>query len=424
MKSIKSAITIIVLVATAFSCGMASAESITVTMESVREDSVEHLFKPPLCIYWDSRLMEGLPEIQSVAGLEIHEPLHARLSFRDSSAEPIVIVGQDNDGQDIAFVVADSATQPQRLQLTRGLFKRFPFPGRDEVLRAELTVPSAGQAPEFKIELYIDWSEWYDLNAHWNIVYHRNLKLRLGEANIGGQRYAIALMRDPSFGTYSLPDDSLSVDSSEFPNHRFLIDRNGNGAFLVLPSGRQTEELEKEMFGVKEPFLINDQLYKLADVSATGDRLVIEHSDQEIALAVGFEMPNVTVTRLDGSTIDLTALRGKPVVLNWWHTACSPCITEIPELNKLVEKYEGRDVEFLAIANNEMAELPPFLKRHPFAYDIVLGNSEATHVLGQAYPRHVIVNSKGKVVLDLGGGSSGIVGQIDAVIGSLLVSEL
>ncbi len=417
MKSIKSAI-IIALVATAFSYGMAGAESITVKMESVREDSVEHLFKPPLYIYGGAQLTKGLPEIQAVAGLEIHDPLHARLSFRDSPAAPIVIVGLDNNGQDIAFVIADSTEQPQRLQITRGFFKRLHSQG--EVLRAELTVPPVGQAPEFKIELYIERAE----NSRWDYVHHRNLELRLGEAKIGDQRYAIALMRDPSFGTYTLPDDSLSVDSSEFPNHKFLIDRNRNGVFLVLPSGRQTEELEKEIFGVKEPFLINDQLYKLADVSATGDRLVIEHSHQEIALAVGFEMPNVAVTRLDSSTIDLTALRGKLVVINWWHTTCSPCIAEIPELNKLVEKYEGRDVEFLAIANNEMAELPPFLKRYPFSYDIVLGNSEAMRVLGQAYPRHVIVNSKGKVVLDLGGGSSGIVGQIDAVINSLLVSEL
>ena len=391
-------------------------------MKSVREDSVEHLFKPPLYIYGGAQLTEGLPELQSAAGLEIREPLHARLSFRDSPAAPIVLVGLDNDGQDIAFVIADSTVQPQRLQLTRGFFKRLR--SQDEVLRAELTVPPIGQAPEFKIELYIERTEWFDMNSRWDYVHHRNLELRLGETDIGGQRYAVALIRDPSFGTYSLPDDSLSVDSSDFPNHKFLIDRNGNSTFLVLPSNRQTEELEKETFGVKEPFLINDQLYKLADISATGDRLVIERSHQEMALAVGFEMPNVTVTRLDGSTIDLTALRGKPVVINWWHTACSPCIAEMPELNKLVEKYKGRDVEFLAIANNEMAELPPFLKRRPFSYDIALANDEVVRTFGQEYPRHVIVNSKGKVVLDFSGGSSGIIGQIDAVISSLLVSEL
>ena len=413
MKSIKSTITIIALVATAFSCGMARAESITVKMESVREDSVEHLFKPPLYIYGGAQLTEGLPEIQSVAGLEIHEPLHARLSFRDSPAAPIVLVGLNNDGQDIAFVVADSTAQPQRLQLTRGFFKRLR--SQDEVLRAELTVPSAGQAPEFKIELYI---EWYDMNSRWDYVHHRNLELRLGEADIGGQSYAIALVRDPRFGTYTLPADSLGMTL-----YQLMIDRDGDGVFLTHLYG-QTEVMEDEVFGVNEPFLIDDQTYKLAHMSATGDQLVIERSDQTVALAVGFEMPNVTVTRLDSSAIELTALRGRPVVINWWQTFCPPCITEIPELNELVEKYADRDVKFLAIANNEMAELPPFLKKYPFSYDIVLGNGEAMRVLGQAYPRHVIVNSKGKVVLDLGGGSSGIVGQIDAVISSLLVSEL
>ena len=316
MKSIKSVITIIALVATAFSYGQASAESITVKMESVRQDSVESLYQYKLWFLNGSRFTEGLPEIQEIAGLEIHEPLHARLSFEDSPAEPIVIVGQDNDGQDIAFVVADSTAQPQQLQLTDSKHVIT----QEKLLRAELTVPPAGQAPEFKIELYI---------MRPKLVSYRPLELRLGEAEIGGQRYTTALLRSPFFGTYSLPDDSLSVDSSEFPNHKLLIDLNGNGAFDIFPTG-PAEELEKEIFGIKDPFLINNQLYKLADVSATGDRLVIERSGQEGALAEGFEMPNVAVTRLDGSTIDLTALRGKPVVLNWWHTACSPCIAEIP----------------------------------------------------------------------------------------------
>ena len=376
MKLIKSAITIIALVATAFSCGVAGAESITVAMESVREDSVEHLFQPGLMRgLGGPQLIKGLPEIQSVAGLEIHEPLHARLSFLDSPAEPIVIVGQDSDGQDIAFVVADSTAQPQRLQLTSDFFDRI----QDEALYAELTVPPAGQVPEFKVELLISREKWES-------VLHRNLELRLGEADIGGQRYAIALVRDPRFGTYTLPADSLGMTL-----YQLMIDRDGDGVFLTHLYG-QTEVLEDEVFGVNEPFLIDDQTYKLAHVSATGDQLVIEPSDQTVALAMGFEMPNVTVTRLDSSAIDLTALRGKPVVINWWQTTCSPCIAEMPELNELVEKYADRDVEFLAIVDNEIAELIPFLKKHPFIYDIT-------------------------------GLSSNTVDQIDTVIGSLL-SEL
>ena len=404
MKSIKSAITVIALVATAFSCGIASAESITVTMESVHKDSVKHLFQPSipggLAI---SRMTEGLPEIQSVAGLDIDAPLHARLSFLDSPAEPIIIVGLDSDGQDIAFAAADSTAQPQRLQLTTG-----SLDGVRDAPRAELTVPPAGQASEFKIEFFI--------NRERNFVMYRNLELRLGEADIGGQRYAIALVRSPNFGAYSPLADSLGRTS-----HDLLIDRDGDGVFLTYMLG--TEKLEDEAFEITNPFIIDDQVYKLADVSATGDRLVTEPSDQTVSLAVGFEMPNVTVTRLDSSAIDLTALRGKPVVINWWHTACSPCIAEMPELNELVEKYEGRHVEFLAIADNEIAELPPFLEKHPFIYDIAVANDEAARILGTAYPRHVIVNDEGKVVLDLTGLSSNTVDQIDTVIGSLL-SEL
>ena len=406
MKSLKSAITIIALVATAFSSEAAGAESITVKMESVHKDSVKHLFQPfmPGGLA-TSRMTEGLPEIQSVAGLDIDAPLHARLSFFDSPAEPIVIVGLDSDGQDIAFAAAGPTSQPQRLQLTTGSFDGVPA---DDAPRAELIVSPPGQASEFKIELFI-------LRER-NLVMYRNLELRLGEADIGGQRYAIALVRDPSFGTYSLPADSLGL------THELLIDRDGDGVFLTSLYG-QTEVLEDEVFEVAKSFLIGGQAYKLAHVSATGDQLVIERSDQTVALAVGFEMPNVTVTRLDSSAIELTALRGKPVVINWWTTFCPPCITEIPELNELVEKYADRDVKFLAIADNEIAELPPFLEKHPFTFDIALADDEAVHVFGQGYPRHVIIDGDGKVAYDIHGYSPDTADRIDMVIGSLL-SEL
>ena len=408
MKSIKSVIAIIALVATAFSCGIASAESITVKVESVREDSVEHLFQPYMRRggLRPSRLTEGLPESQSIAGLEIREPLHTRLSFDDSPVEPIVVLGLDSDGEDIVFAVTDSTAQPQQLQLTKGSFDYVPA---DDALRAELTVPPAGRVPESRIELFISRER--------NSVLYRPLGLLLGEAAIGGRRYALAMMRAPVFLAYTLLPDSFGR-----AKHRLMIDRDGDGLFLTSIYG-QTGVLEDEVFEVTKPFIIDYRIYKLADVSAAGDRLVIEPSDQTVALAVGFEMPNVTVTRLDSSAIELTALRGKPVVINWWQTACSPCIAEMPELNELVEKYSDRDVEFLAIAHNEMAELPPFLEKHPFIYDIAVANDDVVHTFGTAYPRHVIVNGEGKVVLDLTGLSSNTVDQIDTVIGSLL-SEL
>ena len=406
MKPIKSVIAVIAIVAAAFRCGPADAERIAVQMESVREDSAEHLFQPMLIRFpLGAELTEGLPEIQSVAGLDIHEPLHTRLSFLDSPAEPIVVLGQNSDGQDMAFAVADSTAQPQRLQLTEGFSKFIQL----EALQSELVVPPAGQAPEFTLELV--------LSREHNTVLHRNFELRLGEADIGGQRYAIALMRDPRFGTYSIPADSVGITF-----YHLAIDLDGDGIFLTQTDSQSNAQVNEVFEGTK-PFLIGGRAYELTDVSATGDRLTIERSEQTVALAVGFEMPNVAVTRLDSSTIDLTALRGKPVVINWWQTFCGPCIREIPELNELVEKYADHDVEFLAIADNEMAELTPFLKKHPFTYDIALGDDEAVQVFGQGYPRHTIIDREGKVAYDVLGYSADAADKMDAIIGSLL-SEL
>ena len=406
MKPIKSVIAVIAIVAAAFGCGPADAERIAVQMESVREDSAEHLFQPMLIRFpLGAELTEGLPEIQSVAGLDIHEPLHTRLSFLDSPAEPIVVLGQDSDGQDMAFAVADSTAQPQRLQLTEGFSKFIQL----EALQSELVVPPAGQAPEFTLELV--------LSREHNTVLHRNLELRRGEADIGGQRYAIALMRDPRFGTYSIPADSVGITF-----YHLAIDLDGDGIFLTQTDSQSNAQVNEVFEGTK-PFLIGGRAYELTHVSATGDRLTIERSKQTVALAVGFEMPHVAVTRLDSSTIDLTALRGKPVVINWWQTFCGPCIREIPELNELVEKYADYDVEFLAIADNEMAELTPFLKKHPFTYDIALANDKAVQVFGQGYPRHTIIDREGKVAYDVLGYSADATDKMDAVIGSLL-SEL
>ncbi len=39
--------------------------------------------------------------------------------------------------------------------------------------------------------------------------------------------------------------------------------------------------------------------------------------------------------------LDLQALRGQWVVINYWAQWCKPCIKEIPELNELDQEFEG-----------------------------------------------------------------------------------
>jgi len=60
------------------------------------------------------------------------------------------------------------------------------------------------------------------------------------------------------------------------------------------------------------------------------------------APVVGHPAPDVALTTVAGEAFTLSALRGKPVVLNFWATWCPPCRAELPELQAAHERYAGQ----------------------------------------------------------------------------------
>lgn len=49
----------------------------------------------------------------------------------------------------------------------------------------------------------------------------------------------------------------------------------------------------------------------------------------------GTELPPVTIKTLDGRSLDLSAQRGKVVVVDFWDTWCGPCLRALPHLQDL-----------------------------------------------------------------------------------------
>jgi thiol-disulfide isomerase/thioredoxin len=64
---------------------------------------------------------------------------------------------------------------------------------------------------------------------------------------------------------------------------------------------------------------------------------------------VGGPAPSLVVPQVGGGTIDLSALRGKPVWVNFMGTYCPPCVDEFPLMNGFAARYADDGLVILAI---------------------------------------------------------------------------
>ncbi|QAU33207.1 TlpA disulfide reductase family protein [Janthinobacterium sp. 17J80-10] len=60
--------------------------------------------------------------------------------------------------------------------------------------------------------------------------------------------------------------------------------------------------------------------------------------------------PDVTFVDLQGNKLSTQELRGKVVMVNFWATSCTTCVKEMPQMVETYKKYQGRGLEFVAVA--------------------------------------------------------------------------
>lgn len=59
-------------------------------------------------------------------------------------------------------------------------------------------------------------------------------------------------------------------------------------------------------------------------------------------------VPDFTVYNAAGEEVKLSDFHGKPIILNFWASWCSPCKEEMPEFEKAYKKH-GKDIHFLMV---------------------------------------------------------------------------
>ncbi|MEX2524026.1 MAG: TlpA disulfide reductase family protein [Gammaproteobacteria bacterium] len=115
------------------------------------------------------------------------------------------------------------------------------------------------------------------------------------------------------------------------------------------------------------------------------------------------QAPGITFSLIDGSRVELDALRGQPVMVHFWATTCRECRREIPELGALHRDLSPRGLEFIAVA---MPYDPPnrvleVAERTPLPYPVALDiDGTAVRAFGDVSltPTTFLISPKGEIV--------------------------
>lgn len=60
--------------------------------------------------------------------------------------------------------------------------------------------------------------------------------------------------------------------------------------------------------------------------------------------------PALILTQLNGELFDLSKLRGRVVLVNYWATWCAPCKKEMPILDSFYRRYHGQGLEVIGVS--------------------------------------------------------------------------
>ncbi|MCH2196354.1 TlpA disulfide reductase family protein [Kordia sp.] len=117
------------------------------------------------------------------------------------------------------------------------------------------------------------------------------------------------------------------------------------------------------------------------------------------------EIPNVSVKKLDGSSLnmdEITKTKGVKVI-SFWATWCVPCINELDAISEVYDDWiDETNVELIAIATDDARtkkRVKPLINGKGWEYKILLDeNQELQRSLNITVIPHVIVIKDGKIV--------------------------
>ncbi len=115
-------------------------------------------------------------------------------------------------------------------------------------------------------------------------------------------------------------------------------------------------------------------------------------------LQTGLAAPALVLPTVDGGRVDLQALHGRPVVLNFFATWCPPCAAEMGELTSFQSAHPEVTVVGVALDSGGAEQVREFARRHALNFKVVLADEATAASYGvSVLPTTYVVQPDGRL---------------------------
>ena len=156
-------------------------------------------------------------------------------------------------------------------------------------------------------------------------------------------------------------------------------------------------------------------LLALGVVFALGSFTVLNNLSDDDKTKTGGKLPDVKVTTLDGKQVSAKTFSndGKPMVVNFWATWCSPCKRELNTIHEVYEDWvDETGVKIVAVSIDDarnMHKVKPYADSKGWEYEIYIDkNSDLKRAMGVGNPPMTfLLDGDGNIVYKHSGYSPG-----------------
>ena len=105
-----------------------------------------------------------------------------------------------------------------------------------------------------------------------------------------------------------------------------------------------------------------------------------------------------------GASLTMKTFQGRPLVINFWATWCTPCVEEMPLIDDFFRQNESKGWQVIGLAIDQPSRVRQFLTQFPVSYHVGLAGLTGTALTKQlgnelgGLPFTVVLDGQGQLI--------------------------